>query len=108
MTDNLDQHVLAHLRDERWRLIDTLAAICEVPRRSIEEAIERLRLSGQPVIGGASGVRLTRDPREVRAYAEDRRRRLVSIAKGTRALLRTARRMEAPGPQQTLPWDRAA
>jgi hypothetical protein len=96
------------IADGRWRTIDFLAHTLSVPRRSIEEAIQHLRLTGHPVIGGDSGVRMSDSASEVRAYAQDRRRRLVSIAQGTRALLNTARRMESPGPQQRLPWDIAA
>jgi hypothetical protein len=114
MTDNLDQHILAHLAGGRWWLIGTdngevgLTYVTAAKRRAVEDAIQRLRLAGHPIVGGDAGVKLTSDPLEVRAYAQDRRRRLVSIAKGTRALLNTARRMEAPGPQGTLWGDRAA
>lgn len=80
--------------------MDSLAEQLHVPRRAIEDAIQQLRLDGHPVVGGDNGVKLSTDSREVRAYAEDRRRRLVSISKGTRALLATARRMD--GPQQAL------
>lgn len=97
MTD-LDALVIAKLADGRWRLIDGLAADLRVPRRLIEDSIERLRLEYQPIIGGNQGVRLSDSPTEVRAYADDRNRRLVQIAKGTRALKTAARRME--GPQQ--------
>jgi hypothetical protein len=109
MTDDMAD-VLRAIADGRWRTIDGLAASLGWPRRSVEEAIEQLRLAYEPVIGGNTGVRLSDSPLEVRAYAQDRRRRLISIAKGTRALLTTARRMEAAEAAKvglTL-WDTAA
>lgn len=105
---SVELDVLSALSDGKWRVIDGLARDLHVPRRAIEDAVETLRLEHHPIIGGANGLRLSNSSREVRAYAEDRRRRLVSIARGTRALLTTARRMDAPGPQQRLPWDVAA
>lgn len=105
MTD-LDALVLARLEGGRWHLIDGLAHELDVPRRAIEDSVERLRLEYHPIIGGNTGLRLSDSSSEVRAYAQDRRRRLVSIAKGTRALLATARRMDGP---QTVLWrDHAA
>lgn len=101
MTD-IERHLLAHLQDGRWRIIDTLKDTLGCSRRAVEDAIENLRLEGHPIVGGATGVRLSDDHREVRAYAEDRRRRLVSISKGTRALLTTARKME--GVRQGSLW----
>lgn len=88
-------------RHGRWQTIAGLCADLGMSRRDVEAAIEAARLAGEPVIGSGEGVRYTTDPREVRAYAEDRRRRLVSIAKGTRQLLRTARRLEG-SVQETL------
>lgn len=97
--------VLGVLAHGRWTTLAHIAETLGWPRRSVEKAVEILRLGGWPVIGSDEGVKLSDDAREVRAYAEDRRRRLVSISKGTRALLATARRME--GPQTTL-WETAA
>ena len=105
MTVDLGPPVLAKLTDGRWRTIENIALGLAVPRRSIEDAIQQLRLAGHPLVGGETGVRLSDSPSEVRAYAQDRRRRLVSIAQGTRALLNTARRMEGP---QTRLWSDAA
>src|SRR5688572_2646000 len=62
-------------------------------RRVIEEAVESLRLKGEPIIGGNDGLRLTEDPDELAKYVEARRRRLVSIYQGNRSLRRTVRRM---------------
>lgn len=79
-----------------WLTVDELRyRLVPTPRRRlIESALEELRLTGHPIIAGTEGVRLGLDAAEVREYATGRRRRLVSIAKGTRALLTTARHME--------------
>jgi len=102
----LEERVLARLSDGRWRIIGFLAESLGVPRRSIEAAIEALRLAGHPIIGGDTGVRLSDSASEVREYAQDRRRRLVSVHRGTRALLATARRME--GVRELRLWDRVS
>lgn len=101
----LEQRVLAAIADGRWHVLGLLANALGTSRRSVEEAVESLRLSGQPIIGGNEGIRLSDSSSEVRSYAQDRRRRLVSISKGTRALLHTARRMDGP---QTKFWEDAA
>lgn len=86
------------LRDEilsdAWQTLDELAARVDAPRRDVETAVEELRLAGDPVIGGAHGVRWSRDPDEIRAYVRSRRRRELTVARGTRALMATARRLD--------------
>jgi biotin operon repressor len=79
---------------DQWHTIDDLARRLRMPRRAVENAIEHLRLEGTPIVAGNDGVRISTSAAEVREYAQDRRRRLVSIAKGTRKLLATARRMQ--------------
>jgi hypothetical protein len=74
--------------------IDELRLILRVPRREIEGAVEELRLRGEPIVGGSEGLRLTEDPAELEKYVEARRRRLVTIYAGTRALRRTLRYMQ--------------
>ncbi len=74
--------------------INELRLILRVPRREIEGAVEELRLRGEPIVGGPEGLRLTEDPAELGKYVEARRRRLVTIYAGTRALRRTLRRMQ--------------
>lgn len=81
-----------------WHTIAELSQRLGWPRRTVEEAIEDARLDGEPIIAGKDGVRLSTDPDEIRAYARGRRHRLASIAKGTRSLLRTARRLDAVQP----------
>jgi len=88
----LERDVLRLLRISTT--IADLALLCSVPRRSVEEAVESLRLRGEPIVGGNDGLRLTEDPDELEAYIEARRRRLVSIYAGNRALRRTLRHMK--------------
>jgi hypothetical protein len=62
-------------------------------RRVIEEAVETLRLRGEPIVGGNDGLHLTDNPDELDRYVQARRRRAVSIYLGTRALRLTAKHM---------------
>lgn len=87
--------VLQVLSERRYAMkIDVVAQWAGLSRRETEGAIEALRLEGEPIVGGNEGVRLTRDASEVREYVKSRRRRLFHVALGTRALLRTARRLD--------------
>lgn len=88
----LEADVLRLLRIETT--IADLATLLEIPRRSVEETVENLRLRGEPIVAGKSGLRLTEDPAELSAYVEARRRRLVTVYRGTRALRTTLRRMQ--------------
>lgn len=90
--------LLHSLEANEWATIQEISERAHLPRRAVEGALEDLRLQGVPVIAGADGVRLSNDPEEVRQYALGRRRRLVSIAKGTRALLTAARRLDRSQP----------
>lgn len=87
-------NALSLLRSGRPLTIDDLRRALVVPRREVEAAIESLRLQGEPIIGGNDGLRLTDDPIELAKYVEARRRRMVSIYLGSRALRRTARRLQ--------------
>jgi biotin operon repressor len=53
--------------------IESLARLCGVSRRDIEEAVETLRLDGEPIVAGPYGLRLTDDPEELSAYVKGRR-----------------------------------
>lgn len=78
----------------------TIAEIADetgLPRRKVEEAIEELRLAGEPIVAcGRGGVALTADPAELEAYLGQRRHRAASIHRGTLALRTTLRRIQAP------------
>lgn len=76
-----------------WRTLDEIARQLGVPRREVEQLVEGWRLAGKPIVAGARGVRWTDDPDELAAYLDARRRRLVSIYAGNRALRVTLRRM---------------
>lgn len=96
-----DQDILAILTSAEageFCTIAELAGRCGTPRREIEAAVERLRLAGEPIVAGPDGIRYTTDVGEIRAYAKGRRSRLASIARGTRELLKTARRLDTTQP----------
>ena len=90
--------ILTSAEAGEWTTLDELRGRLGVSRRDVEDAIQDLRLKGRPIIGGAEGVKLSTSPQEIREYAASRRRRLVQVALGTRALLRTARRLDATQP----------
>jgi len=91
----LEREVLEAFGDIESPTIDHLRTWLNVPRRLVEEAVENLRLAGHPVIGDAHGLHLARDSQELAAYIEARRRRLVTVYAGTRALRPTLARMRA-------------
>lgn len=82
------------LADQEWRTLDEIAQYLRVSRREAEAMVEGWRLAGKPIVAGARGVKWTSDPAELARYLEARRRRMVSIYLGTRALRQTARRMK--------------
>ena len=77
-----------------WHTIDELAKRMHGPRRAVENAIENLRLEGEPIVAGNDGVRITDNPRELGEYVEARRRRAAEIHRGTMRLRSTLRRMQ--------------
>jgi biotin operon repressor len=91
-TDERILHTLV-LSGQTWT-IEELRRLLQVPRRDVEAGIESLRLAGNPIIADAHGVRVTNDPDELAAYLEARRRRLVTIYAGNRALRKTLRAMQ--------------
>ena len=74
--------------------LSELAGWVGSPRREVEEAIQALRLAGQPILADGRGVWLSSDPDEIRRVVRSRRRRELSIARVTRALDNTANRMQ--------------
>jgi biotin operon repressor len=86
----VEARVLATLRAGP-STIDDLRFRLGYTRRDVEEAVETLRLAGEPIVGGTEGLRLTEDPEELAAYLEARRRRMASIYLGSRSLRRTLR-----------------
>lgn len=81
------------LADQEWRTLDEIAQFAGVSRREAEAMVEGWRLAGKPIVAGARGVKWTSDPLELERYVDARRRRMVSIYLGTRALRLTARRL---------------
>lgn len=92
--------IVARLEDGTWRTLDNLAHGLAVPRRSIEDGIQQLRLAGHPLVSGPDGVRYSRDPAEIRRAAKALRDRAVTQMETAQALDKTATRLE--GPQQKL------
>lgn len=88
----LERSVLWMLRGDRYT-IGELCSQLRKSRREVEEAVEFLRLRGEPIVAGNDGLHLTEDPDELTAYVEARRRRMASIYLGSRALRRTLRYM---------------
>lgn len=73
--------------------INSLARWQDLPRRLIEEAVENLRLSGEPIIGDAHGLHLARNADELAGYVAAYDRRLRSMFQTRSGLRRTLRKM---------------
>ena len=107
MTPDWPTLVATHLFWGRDRAV-TIGQIAEdmdASRRSVEQAIEQLRLEGRPICTGSPGVWLSTDSRELYEHAERLRSRAIHVLLGARALRRTARGHERV--QQTTIWDAA-
>lgn len=76
------------------RTIGDIQERLNVPRRTVEAAIEQLRRSGSPVCTGSDGAWLTDSATELRQHADALRSRAVTVMLGARALRATARRYE--------------
>lgn len=94
MKSPLARALREEILSDAWQTLDELAIRVDASRRDVESAVEELRQAGDPVLGGAHGVRWSRDPEEIRAYVRSRRRRELTVARGTRALAHTANRLE--------------
>jgi len=79
---------------DRARTIGSLQEQLRCTRRSVERAVEELRLSGAPICSGTEGLWLTTDAAELRAHADRLRSRAIHQLLGARALRATARRHE--------------
>jgi biotin operon repressor len=90
---SLECAVLEELTGQPATLED-LATWTASPRRLVEDAVQALRLAGQPILADGRGVWLSADPEEIRRVVRSRRRRELSIARVTRALMQTANRLE--------------
>lgn len=111
-------HLRMHLREGKATAIKQadLAAMCGVPVRAIQEALEAAKRRGEPVItssGKPAGVWLSFDVAELRdAYRRDRNRAIRQLVnnrgrlKAISALERWADGVEVE--QTRLPWDVAA
>lgn len=64
--------------------------------REVEIEVQEARLEGAPILSGPDGYWLTTDPQEVAACASRLRSRAVNQLVTSRALRKTARRLEKP------------
>jgi biotin operon repressor len=48
-----------------WHTLDQVAGTLTLPRRAVEEAVQELRLAGNPIATGQRGVRLARTAEEL-------------------------------------------
>lgn len=87
------EHEVRHWLRMQPATIADLGLMIGVSRREVEEAVESLRLSGEPIIAGNDGLRLTENPDELAVYLDARRRRAAQIHRGTMRLRSTLRRM---------------
>lgn len=81
---------------ENARTARELAQLLGVPTRTVTAQIERERGNGAPICADSrntKGYYLARNATELNAYCERREKRTGVIAKNTRALRRTAKKM---------------
>lgn len=70
-----------------------IAYALALPIRTVQAALQELRLAGHPIISDAGGVRLAQTAEEARTCADSLRRRAIHQLLTSRAVRRTARRM---------------
>lgn len=87
---------------DKARTIGEIAEDMGISRRTVEKAVEQMRLEGAPVISGSEGIWLTDSAEELRDAYRRLRARYIHQAIGARALLRTAQRYEKH--RQTELW----
>ena len=90
--------------------LDALAAALELPRRAVEEAVQELRLAGNPIATGQHGVRLARTADELAESNRSLHHRLraqYSTLRAQRKAEWVLRRGEAKRPQWPA-WDVAS
>jgi biotin operon repressor len=77
----------------------TLAVLsekCGLPRRAVEEELQRLRLAGVPIVTGSDGAWLSHDPAEVKACADRLRSRAIHQLETAGALDKAAEGLARP------------
>jgi hypothetical protein len=71
-----------------------IARMTHLSRRDCEQAVQELRLRGEPIIDdGTLGLRYTDDPEELASYLRSRRERARTILKASGPLRETERRL---------------
>jgi hypothetical protein len=88
------REVLSTLRASglTWKQ-EPLASTLDLDVRTVQRALQELRLGGSPIVSDGDGVRLATDPAEVRACAKALQRRAVHQMLTARAMRHTAVRM---------------
>jgi biotin operon repressor len=90
MTDH--QLVLSTLSSKASTLRD-IARATGLSRRAVEQAVQTLRLEGAPLVSDSDGIRISRDPAEVRACAKRLRSRAIHQMETASALEKAADQM---------------
>lgn len=70
-----------------------LAAMTNMDERLVRKVINRLRLSGAPIVSGQPGFWLSDDPLELEEFARSMQHRAGEIARVADSVLRTADRL---------------
>ncbi len=83
--------------------IDRLSQVTGLPRRSVEAAVQELRLAGVPIVSGDGGVRIAETAAEVEDCVKRLQARAVTQLSTVRALRRTSQRMRVAEAGMTQP-----
>ena len=85
---------LLNIGRDHARTIGELAEALNVPRRTIEEAVQSARLDGVPIVSGSEGLWLAQTPQEAHEAALALRRRAIHQLVTARALRRAGDAMQ--------------
>ena len=113
MTRDYPSAVLANLRrgKDGARSLSELAEGMNVPRRTLEKAVQELRRRGHPVASGREGVWIAENYRDLDATFQSLRHRVVEQSRTAwkvRATMRRLRTAEEVGEQEVMFWPEAA
>lgn len=86
MTADLEALVLRDIERHGPTPMAEVAWRCGTSRRSVEEAVQRLRLAGRPIVAAGVGVKLATRAAEVAEWRRSFRDRLVAMVETDRAM----------------------
>lgn len=86
---------LLNIGRDHARTIGELAEALNLPRRSIEEAVQAARLEGVPIVSGSEGLWIASSSHEARSAALALRRRAITQLVTARALRLSADVLDA-------------